>query len=110
MWVDRKRIDEGNKKKINLEQLGRGLPHFDTIFASKINIILGYANEIVLSKSPMTILCEDPVMLEGDPIVLAKDQKDSTLLEKKFIVPNICSNRSSRVLRGSRRFIVLGGV
>ena len=85
MWVDRKRIDEGNKKKINLEQLGRGLPRFDTIFARKINIILGYANETVLSKSLMTILCEDPVMLEGDPIVLAKDQKDSTLLEKNSL-------------------------
>lgn len=84
-WVDRKRIDEGNKKKINLEQLGRGLPRFDTIFASKINIILEYANEIVLSKSLVTILCEDPVMLEGDPIVLAKDQKDSTLLEKNSL-------------------------
>jgi hypothetical protein len=33
----------------------------------------------------MTILCEDPVMLEGDPIVLAKDQKDSTLLEKNSL-------------------------
>jgi hypothetical protein len=76
VWVDRKRIDEGNKKKINLEQLGRGLPRFDTIFARKINIILGYANETVLSKSLMT---------EGDPIVLAKDQKDSTLLEKNSL-------------------------
>jgi hypothetical protein len=76
VWVDRKRIDEENKKKINLEQLGRGLPRFDTIIASKINIIPRYANEIMLSKSLVTILCEDPVMLEGYRIVLANDQND----------------------------------
>jgi len=80
MWINQRKIDEEKKKKINLEQLERELSHFDTTFASNINIILGYANKIISSKSLVIILCEDPVIMEGDLIVLAKDQKDSTLL------------------------------
>jgi hypothetical protein len=34
VWVNQTRIDEGKKKKINLVQLGRGLPYFDATFTT----------------------------------------------------------------------------
>jgi hypothetical protein len=34
IWVNQPRIDEGKKKKINLVQLGRGLPYFDAAFTT----------------------------------------------------------------------------
>jgi len=85
VWIDQRKIDKEKKKKINLKQLERELSHFDTTFASNMNIILGYTNKIIPSKSLVIILCEDPVILEGDSIVLAKDQKDSTLLGENLL-------------------------
>jgi len=68
------------KEKINLIQLGRGLPHFYATLAGIIDIISGHANKIVLSKLLVTVLWDDPVILKGDLEVLTGDHEDPTLL------------------------------
>jgi hypothetical protein len=44
------------KEKINMVQLGKGLPYFNASFADNMNIITGHANEIVLSKLLVAML------------------------------------------------------
>jgi hypothetical protein len=44
------------KEKINLIQLGRGLPHFFATLTDIIDKISGRANKIVLSKLLVTVL------------------------------------------------------
>lgn len=39
----------------------------------------------------------------------SKGSKGFNTVRRKFILPNRCSNKGFRVLRGSRRFNVLGG-
>jgi hypothetical protein len=47
---------KGKKERINMVQLGKGLPYFNAQFADNMNIITGHANEMVLSKLLVAML------------------------------------------------------